>query len=50
MTRLEKKLVAALNKINATIFAKGAPFGSPEYFEIRAIAVDAIKAAGGKVE
>jgi len=42
-------LIQALNTINDTIYAAGAPLGSERYFTIRQTAVDAIKAAGGKV-
>lgn len=40
-------MLCALRAINDTSFAKGAPLGSPTYFEIRQLAVNAIKTATG---
>lgn len=45
MTDAEKVkiLTEALHSINKTIYARGAPLGSNEYFSIRTTAVDALK-------
>lgn len=40
-------LLAALDTINSTIFAVGAPLGSDNYFHIRTVAVSALKKARG---
>lgn len=50
VTEREAALIAALNKINTAIFSKGAPLGSDTYFEIRRIACDSIRAAGGEID
>ncbi len=50
MTLREKQLIKALNEVNKLIYARGAPLGSSEYFELRDIVVNAIREAGGKVE
>jgi len=42
-------LVTALRRINDTIYAVGAPHGTPEYFRIREIAVNALKTVGEPV-
>lgn len=39
-------LAAALNDINCTIFATGAPLGSERYFAIRGFCCDALRATG----
>lgn len=39
-------LASALNKINKTIYAIGAPLGSPEYFKIRRLCVDSLTKTG----
>lgn len=47
------KIVAlsrALNEINNTIFAKGAPLGSAEYFIIRGLCTNTLRSTGIKIE
>jgi hypothetical protein len=44
-----KKLAGALRQINKLLFAKGAPLGSINYFEIRGTAVNALKDCGEEV-
>jgi hypothetical protein len=43
-------LAEALNKVNRTIFAVGAPLGSDAYFEIRKECVDTLSLCGIDVE
>lgn len=45
-----ERLAAALQQINATIYAKGAPLGSETYFAVRRLCVDTLKAEGYPVE
>jgi hypothetical protein len=41
--------VAALQKINTTVYAEGAPLGSENYFTVRELATGALKAVGAPV-
>jgi hypothetical protein len=43
------KLVAALRKINDTIYSVGAPLGSDRYFDIRGAACNALRDAGENI-
>jgi hypothetical protein len=40
------ELSVALNDINSTIYAKGAPLGSDEYFKVRKIVVEGLAKRG----
>jgi hypothetical protein len=41
-----KVLAEALREVNKKMYAKGAPLGSTNYFDIRCITVEALKATG----